>query len=380
MYLEDTGLIFDATTRPASRRVAAFVTLCPLRSGAFLCGFQLGSHKHDPASTIGLCRSVDGGATWEQLPTRFESTLDGTAGSLGAGEMVEVEPGKLLLISTWLDRSDPERPLFDPVTEGILHAKQLRAFSTDEGESWSAWEPVVIPGLTGCTNCGPLLKWSNGTIAHAFESYKEFDDPSPGHHGAWLLVSRDGGRTFDAPLLVAQDPRHKAYYWDQRVCTGVGEGEFIGLFWTHDLEQKKDIPVHFRRASLHDNDFRKAPITQTGIPGQISAPLLLEDGRLLAFVVYRGKPSTMTLWQSKDEGATWPRNDALVVYTHQERARLSQGEREIDYGQYWEDMARWSFGHPAIRPLGNGRVLLAFYAGTPDCMSVRWARVNTADR
>ena len=379
MHLENSGLIFDATARPASQRVAAFVSLCPLRSGSILCGFQLGSRKHDPASTIGLCRSRDGGETWEQLPTRFEHTLDGIPGSLGSAEMVEVEPGRLLLLSTWFDRSDPDRPLFDPDTEGILHSRQLRAFSADEGRSWSSWEPLVIPGLTGCSSCGPLLKWPDGTIAYPFESYKEFDDPSPANHGAWLLVSRDGGRTFDAPLLVAQDPRHKVYYWDQRLCIGAGRGEFIGMFWTHYLEQKKDLAVHFRRASLHDNDFRKLPITRTDIPGQISAPLMLEDGRLLTFVVYRGKPATMTLWQSGDGGTTWPKSDSLVVYTHQEQAMLSQGDRDVDYAQYWEDMTRWSFGHPAIRPLGDGRVLLAFYAGTPDCMSVRWARVNTAE-
>ena len=134
-----------------------------------------------------------------------------------------------------------------------------------------------------------------------------------------------------------------------------------------------------RRASIHDRDFHKTPIHAIPIPGQIAAPLLLEDGRLLAFVVNRGRPGTMTLWQSPDGGTRWPEKDALVVYTHDERALLTQGAENIDFKQYWEDMARWSFGHPAIRPLGNGRVLAAHYAGTPHCMSVRWARVNTSN-
>ena len=37
-------------------------------------------------------------------------------------------------------------------------------------------------------------------------------------------------------------------------------------------------------------------------------------------------------------------------------------------------MGKWSFGHPAIRPLKNGW-LLAWYAGTPDRMSIHWAHV-----
>jgi hypothetical protein len=375
MHIEDRGLIFDATNRSPQERVASFTSLCPLRSGSFLAGFQLGPAKQAPTSTIHFCRSRDGGRTWQDLPVRLDTTFDGIPGSLAAAEPVEVEPGRLLLFASWFDRSDPDRPLFDPVTEGVLHGKTLWAVSTDEGTSWSRWQVLPTPGLTGCAITGPPLLWPDGTLAFAFESFKEYDDPRPGRHAAWLLVSQDRGRSFSKPLLVAQHPQHKVYYWDQRLCVGPSSGEYIALFWTHDLEQKKDLTVHLRRALIHDPQFRFISLTDTGIPGQIAAPLLLPDGRLLAFVVDRGRPGTLTLWQSADGGTTWPRKDSLIVHTHDERAVLSQGAENIDFKQYWEDMGKWSFGHPAIRPLGDGRVFLVFYAGTPGCLSVHWARV-----
>ena len=123
-----------------------------------------------------------------------------------------------------------------------------------------------------------------------------------------------------------------------------------------------------------------APIRETTIPGQIAAPLRLDDGRLLAFVVDRGRPGTMTLWCSSDDGETWPTSDRLVVYTHDERAAITQGREHVDFKQYWEDMGKWSFGHPALRLLADGRLLLAWYAGSPDCMSLHWARVRVAER
>ena len=59
---------------------------------------------------------------------------------------------------------------------------------------------------------------------------------------------------------------------------------------------KRDLNVHRLRASIHGG-VRELP-AETTIPGQIAAPLLLlDDGRLLAFVVDRGRPGTMTLWQ-----------------------------------------------------------------------------------
>lgn len=375
MKVEERGLIYDAAAAPDARRIAFFTGLCPLRSGAVLSGFQVGPGKHAPTATIRLHRSRDRGRSWTPLPSAFETVIEGKPGSLSAAELVEPEPGRLLLFSTWFDRSDPERPLFNPVTEGILRSKQLMAVSTDEGETWSPWQELPTPGLTGCASTGPVSLWSDGTLAYAFESFKEFDDPAPARHAAWLIDSRDGGRTFDPPRLVARDPEDRIYYWDQRLCPTSTPGEFIALFWTHDRLDRCDRNVHFLRSSIGESGETVSP-RGTPIPGQIAAPLVLEDGRLLAFVVDRGRPGTLTLWQSRDGGESWPTPDALTVHTHDERALVTQGKENIDFGQYWEDMGKWSFGHPAIRVLDDGRVLLAYYAGSPDRMSIHWARVT----
>ena len=378
MRIEERGLVFDANGRPVSERITCFTGMCPLSSGALLCGFQIGASKHAPTSTIRLCRSRDDGRTWSEIPYRFETSQDGVPGSLAGAELVEAEPGRLLAFTTWFDRSEPDRPLFDPDSGGILHSKQLMAVSGDEGETWSEWRELTTAGLTGTAATGPALRWTDGAIAFAFESFKEIGDSSPARHGAWVLLSRDGGHTFSDPVLIAEDPGQRVYYWDQRLCAGAGPGQYVALFWTHDLDRKQDLTVHLRAGSIAGDDFESAPIRATPIPGQIAAPLLLDDGRLLAFVVDRRGPCTMKLWSSSDGGVTWPEEDALVVYTHEEKAAVTQGAENVDFDQYWQDMGKWSFGHPTIRPLDSDHVLLAHYAGTPDRMSIHWIRVNVA--
>ena len=375
MRVESRSIVYDAAAHGEHGQVAFFDGLLKLESGAWLCGFTAGKTKHHHEGTIRLCRSRDDAVTWEPLPWQFETRHHGVPGSLGGAELVEVAPGKLLLFTTWFDRSDPERPLFDPETEGILRSRQLVADSPDDGQTWSAWRVVPTPGLTGTAITGPVLKWNDGTIGFAFESFKEFDDPNPARHGAWLVTSRDGGRTFDPPHLVAADPQQQVYYWDQRLCAG-GPGEYLGLFWTHDRAEKRDRRVHFVRGNVHDaGSQRRLPI-ETSIPGQIAAPLLLDDGRLLAFVVDRQQPGTLRLWVSSDDGQTWPAHNVLTVHEHDEQARLSQGPENIDFAQYWEDMAKWSFGHPAIRSYDGRRVLTTYYAGTPGCLSIHAAIVR----
>lgn len=377
--IEDQGLILDAAEQPDERRISYFTALCPLSSGTILCGCQTGSAKHAVDSTIGLRRSTDGGRTWHASRSRFDGVVDGLAGSFGAAELIEAKPGRLLLFATWFDRSEPDRPLFDPVSEGILRSKQLLAVSDDEGQTFGPWQELDVGGLKGCSLTGPVIRWGDGTIGFAFESFKEYDNPAPGRHAAWLMTSPDGGRSFAPPVLVAQHPQHRVYYWDQRLCAGRAPGEFTALFWTHDLAAKRDLSVHLRNgrrdAAMKPSDAPQA----TTLPGQIAAPLFFDDGRLLAFVVDRGRPGTMTLWCSRDSGASWPERDRLIIYTHDERAAVTQGRENVDFKQYWEDMGKWSFGHPAIRRLDDCHVLLAWYAGTPERMSLRWARVNVSE-
>lgn len=372
--VEGRGLIFDATHADQSEAVAYFASLATLQSGEILAGWQNGPGKHTPTNTIRLARSRDRGQSWQQLPFRFDTRWEGVPGSLTAAEMVEVEPGRLLLFTTWFDRSEPDRPLFNPETEGILRSRQLFCVSTDAGDSWNSWQALPTPGLTGCAVTGPAVVWSDGTLACAFESFKEFDDPRPAEPAAWLSVSGDGGRTFADPWLVARHPDQKVYYWDQRLCATRDPGGFVGLFWTHDRAEQRDLNVHVLRASLADGSQAASPPVGTSIPGQIAAPCVCEDGRFLAFVVDRGQPGTMTLWQSADQGQTWPEDARLVIHTHDERAAITQGRENIDYAEFWEDMGKWSFGHPAIRTLDDGW-LLAWYAGTPERMSIHWARV-----
>ncbi len=380
MILEQRGLIYDATHRPAPDRVAFFGNLCRSESGTLFAAFQVGSDKHGPDSTVRVCGSSDGGLRWRELDGRFDTVLGGIPGSLSAPALAEVSPDRLALVATWFDRRDPARPLFDPVTQGILHSKLLIAFSADHGRSWSRWQELATPGLSGCATTGPIVKWSDGTMAVAFESFKEFDDPRPGRHAAWIMVSNDGGRTFSEPRLTARHPEHALYYWDQRLCSSKAPGGFVALFWTHDLVQKRDRNVHQLSAHLTGTTVAGGPIRETTLAGQIAAPLVLRDGRLLAFVVNRDRPGTLTLWMSPDEGATWPERERLVVHTQEERAAVSQGRENIDFNQYWEDMGKWSFGHPVILPDDDDRVMLAFYAGEPGCLSIHWARVRIDQR
>ncbi len=369
------GTVFDVAGRPDAEQVTFFSSLFRLKNGAWLCGYTIGAKKHDPNGNIRWSRSRDGGQTWAEVPFRFSTTYQGVRGALVGSEFAEVAPGKLLLFTTWFDRTEPERPLFDPVTEGILHSKLLVAESNDNGETFGALREISTPGLTGTALCGPPVHWSDGSIGLCFESFKHYDDPKPAWHAAWMFVSTDGGKSFLRNFLVGEDPKHEVFYWDQRLIPTKNPGEYVGLFWTHNKAAQKDLNVHFQRASLADGDRATMTPVDTKIPGQISSPLLLDDGRTLGFVVDRDKPGTMKLWQSTDGGKTWPASDALTVHVQDKENPMADQKQQVEFAEYWDDMVKWSFGHPAAQLINQREALLTYYAGPPGHLSIHWARV-----
>ena len=380
MKVEYRAVVYDAEVHGEAGQTSFFDSVRGLASGTWLSGCTTGKTKHHHEGTICVSRSRDDAVSWETLPWQFETKIDGVPGSLAGAEMVEVEPGRVLLFSTWFDRSEPDRPLFDPATEGLLRSRLLVCESTDEGNSWTSWRKIATPGVTGCAMTGPIVQWPNGTLGFNFESFKEFDDPTPVEPGAWLLLSEDGGQKFDRLFGVARHPESLLYYWDQRLCPGIADGEFLGLFWTHNRSEKRDIRVHFLKTNIDGERSATLPV-ETTISGQIAAPLLLDDGRILAFVVDRDRPGTLKLWQSSDDGATWPENACFTVHVHDEQALLSQGSGKdnVDFAEFWEDMGRWSFGHPSLAKAGSHRVLATWYAGTPVCMSVHSAMIDVSE-
>ncbi len=373
--IRKSGLIHDATAARPDERIAFVCGLYRASSESIFASCQLASAKSAPDSHLGLFRSRDHGLTWQRLPAQLPTSFQDIPGSIAGGELMEVAPDRLILVSTWYDRSDPERPLFDPVTEGLLKSKILKTFSDDDGETWSAWEEIPLHGLTGAAVSGGLLGWPDGSIGVGFESFKHYDEEVGNPHAAWILRSFDRGASFPELSQVASDPAGMISYWDQRLCATTEPGEYLGLFWTHDRNVKADLTVHGKLGRCGESIATNLP-RPTGIEGQISGVTILADRSAIACVVNRNDPATISLWHSLDGGHTWPSESELTIYNHTEMAKLSQGASDIDFAQYWEDMGRWTFGHPAVLALSPGETLVTYYAGAPGVLNMHWAIIS----
>lgn len=186
------------------------------------------------------------------------------------------------------------------------------------------------------------------------------------------MVGGDGA--LESIVRVARDPTDRLFYYDQRQAFCPKTNRLISAFWTYDRTAEKDVGIHISQGDPVALEWQTpAP---TGITGQIAQPIPLPDGRLLLFYVDRTPPGSMRLLASEDSGSTWKSSSELVVYRHggaQHRAAEGKG----GYASLWDDMAKWSFGHPAVVVLDEGTVLLTYYAGPDErCLSIHWAMIR----
>lgn len=123
----------------------------------------------------GVMKSHDGGQSW----TRFGAVAN-PEGQGGEPTIAETKSGKIHMILRTKD------------------GQLWRSISADKGETWSATEKT---GLTGTSSASHLLCTRDGTLVLTFNP-----GPTPHRFPLHLRISRDEGKTWSEPTLLADRP------------------------------------------------------------------------------------------------------------------------------------------------------------------------------
>ena len=373
MDVIDEGFIWCADDVAGPRRTCSGISLVRAADGRVLSSFRVGSTKDSADGNCVVAESGDQGRTWQVICEGFEATHGGVAGEMRSAELLQPRPGVLSAFLGFFERPRGDESLYDAETDSLLPSRLLLARSDDGGRTWVDYRTVDARPHTGTSVCGPVARLGNGEFLLALESHEHREGSNRAVHSALTIRALDGEKL--GPIVtVAEDPEHRVFYWDQRLAVSPADGRPVGMFWTYDREREVDQPIHIAWADPQGEHWETP--RSTGIVGQIAAPIPLADGRLLAFYVLREPPGQMRLIASDDGGVTWDAEGALVVYS-KGAPREAGSDGESDFGQYWDDMFAWTFGHPAAVILDPTTLLLGYYAGADVThLSARWAMVK----
>ncbi len=377
------GTIFDATAAPPEMRFCTVPSLVRLENGRLVAALRAGSSKDAADEDTPVLVSDDDAATWRLAFPGFGDLPPGR-GRIRAMTLTPIDGDRLVACLTWVDRTDPTLPLFDPQTEGILPTRMLLAASKDAGESWAMLGEVPLAPHTGNAVTDAILILRDGRMALPYEAWKEWGDTALGRHHAALRLTGPGGlRPSKEPAawpgqwpelaIVAHDPEGEVLYRDQRLTVAPDTGEMIAMLWSHNRRSGQDIDIHITWGSPNARQW--TPPANTGIAGQICAPLALGGGRVFAAYVHRHHPPSLRAVLSDDFGRTWTAAEELIFYEKARGGESGMGDSR-DFSDYWADMTIWTFGHPTPLLLPNGDVMVAYYAGDSTAMGIHWVRIG----
>jgi hypothetical protein len=370
MQIVKRGLVYDGSG-DVKTRVACFPGLVRLLDGRILAMSRVGSSKDSADETVAIVQSSDEGNTWKPLPHSLNTSLNGVPGSLRIAHLVETRPGHLLLVASWIDRTDSDAPISNPETAGLLPMHLVLFRSPDGGLSWSEAEdithcsPFIQPELSG-----PVIALQEpGHFLIPTENQKHYHDPTPIPEKAYALLSRDYGETWNEWAMIADRTPHFKQ-WCNRVARYPESGRLICFSWTFDEATQQDLPIHIILGSPDGTQWA-APVS-SGVMGQLSTPFPLDEKTLLMGYVHRHQPASIRLLKSFDEGKTW--GEELIVFSGAQNAPTDGAGGDLT--EYYKLMTDYTFGwNPMVR-LKNGNVLMIYFAGMTESMNIHSVEIE----
>ena len=372
MEVVETGFVSRGGAG-TDRAVLGFPSVTAVEGGDLLATCRAGSTKDSADETVELYSSRDGGRGWRLVRRLAAPRVGGRAGSLKLCHLSEVAPGRLLGAALWVDRETyPGQPLFNQETEGCLPMAVLLAECNGAGGRWREWRPVPLPDEIGPPSLtSPVLKLADGRLVLSIETNKQYFDRSKWRQRVVLFHSRDAGRSWTGPTVAGEDPAGRIFNWDQRAAVAP-DGRLAAFVWTYDSEICRYLDVH-RRLSA-DGGASWSTAEPLGFADQPSRPAILPDGSVVLAWVDRFGSRSIRARQAASVDAPFDPATEVVLYRHES----APAPAISDTGSLLADMSLWSFGLPFAEALPDGDVLVVYYAGTPQVMDVRWARLRTS--
>lgn len=335
----------------------AFPCITILPSGRWLASFKAAEKKGDCDFMHAVMTwSDDRGETWV---APFEPValpgINGVPGQSRIMYFLSLGNDRVLMIVNWVDSSKLSEPYYDPKEETLKETRIFCCFSENNGEAWSAPELMnTYPEGDPVPLTGPPFLLKDGTIVCQFEINKAVGDTAVWVHKSAMIFSQDNGKTWGETVIVTEKPG--MYYWDQRPNVMVDGRTIIDFFWTLDGAKNQYQNIHASESK--DGGKSWGDIWDTGIYGQPGQPVDLGDGRLATIDINRTASPIITVRTSRNLGRTY--EESLVVY---ERALEKQDSRNISMNDAWDEMVRFSVGHPNLTRLNDSEIVAYYYAG-----------------
>jgi len=355
-----------------SGTTCAYAQSTVLADGRVVCTCRRGTTKHSSDGILVLQESADNGNSWSESRPVFDGTTSDPRETVVSGGVCAIAPETLLVTFGSVLGLETATYVFSDA--GRRCPRRLRSVtSTDAGRTWQVTNDFTSQYFVRAGIAGSPFVFSNGSVGVPVEV-----TILSGVQGTALAVvptPADLNGNIELPV-IAGDSCGRLNLCDAHFAC-LPNGDVLMLLWT--FEQDGERTVNVRRSISVDNGVCWSIPEPTAIEGQVTVPLSLPSGQVIAATNYRKPPEGIYLWTSTDNGRTWDSVAPIRMWDEREKRIVAHQEPwqctvSVSEDGVWAELAAFTFGTPDLALLNDGSVLLTYYATLNDVTHIRACR------
>ena len=283
MKVIHSAVIYENPLPQLRLRQSAFPFLCQLQNGDLAAVYAIGEAFESVDGSSYISFSCDGGKSWSAPQPMFDKS--GLSCPLTDYAKATVLPdGRLVAIGYGYLRENPELPIGNPQTGGLLEDVVFYSISEDGGKSWGKMQPIECTWGPHVEASAPLTLLKDGTWITPITGFPKWNGEMTGKLCGRALCSRDGGKTWDDSAVCMDFGEQPITCYEQRMCC-LASGTVVNIGWNENTATGERLPNHFTYSEDGGRTW-SGPIS-TGVLGQASSVCAIGGERLLALHAVR---------------------------------------------------------------------------------------------
>lgn len=346
-------------------RNSTMPNVCQLPDGRLMAAHKMGIAFESVDGTTHLSESLDGGRTWSEPKKVFDKSNEQIPTS-DCAKITVLPDGRWILLGYEFFRADPNLPLGNAKTGGVLDDRVFYSVSEDEGKTWSARTEIPTAWNGHTEASAPICVLQNGDLIAPIAGFPAWDGTKTAPDCGRLLRSCDGGKTWNDDTVCMVFPENRVICYEQRVCQ-LEDGTIMVVAWNEDVDGNR---LHNHVTFSTDNGKTFSAPVDTGIQGQASGIMALDGNRVLTVHALRRDTDAPGIYACIADVSNQQWNPISFERIWAPKELMVKDTKMAEVFSFLK------FGQPNVLRLKDGGVLLTFWFCEQGCyktLAVKYA-------
>lgn len=282
MKILNQSIIYENPIPQLRSRQAAFPNICQMKDGTLLSAYVIGEAFESVDCASYLSCSTDGGKTWS-IPKKMFVDMQQERPFSESSKITILPDGGVIALGYGYYRDDPNVPIGNPETGGLLDDFVFYSISEDQGKTWSKLQKIECAWGEHVEASAPLYVLQDGTWITPITGFPTWDGSMTGPVCGRALRSDDQGKTWnDNSVCMSFNDNITCY--EQRFCQ-LESGTLICIGWNENVTTGERLNNHYTVS--YDYGITWSEPIATGIQGQASSVCAIGGEKFVALHAVR---------------------------------------------------------------------------------------------